>query len=104
MDGCLVVPDEATRTMLGPRLAADALTFAELRTGSTEDRRVDIDPAAPALVFFTSGSTGAPKGTVAGHEAAVRTLDRVQMSVDERLALLAPMGYITGGGAAIGSC
>jgi D-alanine--poly(phosphoribitol) ligase subunit 1 len=34
------------------------------------------DPAAPAAVFFTSGTTGEPKGVVSPHQATTRLFDR----------------------------
>jgi non-ribosomal peptide synthetase component F len=34
------------------------------------------DPAAPAAVFFTSGTTGEPKGVVSPHQATMRLFDR----------------------------
>ncbi|GAA1955173.1 amino acid adenylation domain-containing protein [Kitasatospora viridis] len=33
---------------------------------------VELDPAAPASVFFTSGTTGTPKGVVSPHRATTR--------------------------------
>jgi amino acid adenylation domain-containing protein len=43
-------------------------------TGQPESIRwCEVDPSAPACVFFSSGSTGTPKGVLSTHRAAMRT-------------------------------
>jgi non-ribosomal peptide synthetase component F len=58
LDGRLVVPDAESREELGHSAAANALVAADLRGDDTAPPVVDIDADEPAMVFFTSGSTG----------------------------------------------
>jgi acyl-CoA synthetase (AMP-forming)/AMP-acid ligase II/acyl carrier protein len=105
VDGHLAVPDDATRASLPDPLAGRALVTSRLlRDGNSSPVDVDLDPDAPAFVFFTSGSTGAPKGTLVGHGMPMRALDLLEgIEPHDRVALLAPLSFITGTMGAIGT-
>ena len=97
LGGHLVVPDEAVRGALPDTEAERALLASQLQRGSSSPPVVELDPDAAAFVFFTSGSTGAPKGTVVGHAMPMHTLDVFEgIRVDDRVALLAPLSFVTG--------
>lgn len=57
----------------GSGLIADEAFFAGLSSTDT-DFRLPTDGSAAACVFFTSGSTGQPKGVVSPHRGTIRTL------------------------------
>ena len=63
--GVLVVPDDGVRvrpcpdTIAGPRRSSPPISC---RRPGRPDPGIVVDPDAPAFVFFTSGSTGAPEG------------------------------------------
>lgn len=54
--------DDARLSMFGDLLAAEDADLEWL-----EDRAAKLDPAAPAFIVYTSGTTGAPKGAVMAH-------------------------------------
>ncbi len=64
----LIVRDEFRESVSGapcPLIAASAL-------GSEETPAAVVDKEAPAAIFFTGGTTGAPKGAVLPHRALMR--------------------------------
>jgi acyl-CoA synthetase (AMP-forming)/AMP-acid ligase II len=79
--GGVAVPVHAS-SVQATRAALSAKTGARFWIDGTEVRRIAGDPPAPrpllghaALVIFTSGTTGSPKGVVVGHDALAGKLD-----------------------------
>ncbi len=60
----------------------------------------DPGPSSPALIAFTSGTTGTPKGAVLTHEALVAnaagTVDVLGMSASDEVLTFTPMFHIAG--------
>ena len=61
-----------------------------------EDLSIDVPPASPAYILFTSGSTGLPKGVIVPHRAVSRLvfgLRVVQLDSSEVVLHLAPLSF-----------
>jgi acyl-CoA synthetase (AMP-forming)/AMP-acid ligase II len=74
---------------------ADDIPFATLADAPPIDGPVTVDPSAPALVAYTSGTTADPKGVVHSHRtigAEIRQLGGVQPPIRPML-VGAPVGH-----------
>ncbi len=62
-----------------------------------ENPRVDVSPGAPVAIFYTSGSTGQPKGVVQNHRSVLHRVmvdtNNFHISREDRLSLLSSPSY-----------
>ena len=68
------------------------LPIDELEAGPDEPPSVDVEPGAPAYIYYTTGSTGQPKGVVDSHRNVLHNVMRytngLGITRDDRLTLL----------------
>ena len=87
-----LIPEHLEGMAVGSAFEAWAITFDPLRG---EDMR----PDAPTTLFFTSGTTGKPKGIVFSSEATERTVfapTTLEFEPDSRLLIIAPVFHTAG--------
>ena len=75
-------------------------TTQEMLTGSDAGELPDVDPARAAMMLYTSGTTGRPKGVVISHaniQAQVESLSEAWgWSPDDRILLHLPLHHVHG--------
>lgn len=68
--------------------------------GEGDPCAVEVDPAAPASIVYTSGSTGVPRGAVLSHAAicanVASILDYLELTEEDRALLVLPLYYVYG--------
>jgi acyl-CoA synthetase len=82
----------------GP-LPAGALRFADVAAAAPLDGPAPVEPDAPAVVAYTSGTTANPKGVVHSHRtllAEVRQLEMLQEGDRRPLLIGAPVAHAIG--------
>ncbi len=75
------LPDLEWVAVVGDELGAGTIAFSDLLQSGSLDAVTMVDPGAPALVAYTSGTTSEPKGVVHAHRtigAEIRQLGSIQ--------------------------
>ncbi len=73
--------------------AVTANQLEELSSGSEEDPGLAPDPSGRTLVYFTSGSSGEPKGTVKSHEQLTSPASTFALESEDRFAVIVPLSF-----------
>jgi acyl-coenzyme A synthetase/AMP-(fatty) acid ligase len=82
-------------------LAGLGLAFVERRyvDSMPEAGPADLPAGAPAMILFTSGSTGQPKGALLSHDAilgnALSTRERIGLRAGDRLLFVIPFRFVS---------
>lgn len=104
----IVTEEHAALLMHGrsPELALIATHPDELtRAAPAPEAAAGVDPAAPALLVYTSGTTGRPKGAILSHRALLTNFTTVarawEWTADDRLLLTLPCFHLHGLGLGI---
>ena len=97
----LVVSREVLDNLPRPVVtSADIIVLENIVNSDSELLPLACDPAAPAQITYTSGSTGQPKGVLMSHEnlwAGVRVVaSYLGLREDDRIAGLLPFSFVYG--------
>ncbi len=76
------------------------ILFGDLIAAAPIDGPVDLDPAQPAVIGWTSGTTGSPKGVLLSHRAMCAEtrwhMSPMMAGLPRRLASTSPVSHVTG--------
>jgi len=82
------------------RACPGALDLEALCAGPAEPRPVAVDPESPALLAYTSGTTGTPKGAIVTHRALIHNGEAMRawgdLGAGDVTVAMAPLFHITG--------
>jgi malonyl-CoA/methylmalonyl-CoA synthetase len=97
----IAIASDTYADLLRPLAEARGIDFLTVGEVDAEPARLpQVEPARPAMILFTSGTTGRPKGVVTTHaniEAQIRSLvEAWEWSHDDRILLTLPLHHIHG--------
>lgn len=98
VDSAFIITDHAWRDharAVGP--PAEPLLFDEVAAGGATDASVWVGEDEAAVITYTSGTTGAPKGVVQTHRNIINQVERYNeaaaLEAADRFALVTPYSY-----------
>ena len=96
----LVARAAAAGTAGGPSVVTPDVLAARARSAAGTAATVEVTAGAPAIMLYTSGTTGRPKGVVLSHGAVAATLASLEVAwrwrSDDRLLHVLPLHHTHG--------
>ena len=97
---CSSVHATLAEAVLGDRPDARRLDVAEARAAQVPAELPQVSPDRPALMVYTSGTTGSPKGAVHTHRSLLAQVSSLTeawaWSPDDRILLVLPLHHVHG--------